>query len=57
VVRFIIEEIHEEISSVTNKNYALSPPDMVFITLRYLAIVAKGQLIGDHSKPSDSQND
>jgi hypothetical protein len=47
VVRFIIEEIHDEISSKTDKNHALSPSDMVFITLRYLATGAMGQLIGD----------
>jgi hypothetical protein len=47
VVRFIIEETHDEISSKTNKNYALSPSDMVFITLRYMATGEIGQLIGD----------
>jgi hypothetical protein len=33
VVRFIIEEIHDEISSEIDKNHAFSPSDMVFITL------------------------
>jgi hypothetical protein len=43
VVRFIIEEIHDEISSKMDKNHALPPSD----TSIFLATGVMGQLIGD----------
>ncbi|KAJ8929793.1 hypothetical protein NQ314_017485, partial [Rhamnusium bicolor] len=47
VVRIIIDEIRDDISSKTDRNHALSPEDMVFLTLRFLATGCFLQVTGD----------
>ncbi|XP_030762453.1 putative nuclease HARBI1 [Sitophilus oryzae] len=49
IVNYLIEEISGLIASKTNKNHALTPADMVFITLRFLATGCFLQSVGDIS--------
>ncbi|XP_030761569.1 putative nuclease HARBI1 [Sitophilus oryzae] len=47
VVRFIIDELSEQISSVTDRNQAVTPTEMVCTALRFLATGSFLQVVGD----------
>ncbi|KAI4463128.1 l1 transposable element-related [Holotrichia oblita] len=49
VVKFVIDKIAGEISSKSNRNNALSPEEMVLITLRFLACGSLLTLLGELS--------
>ncbi|KAI4459025.1 transforming growth factor-beta receptor type i and ii [Holotrichia oblita] len=46
-VRYIINEISDNIRSQTDRNHALTPTDMVLLTLRFLACGSFLQINGD----------